>query len=95
MTVKLVCFEIVIVSVATRAMLALMGRPPLIPDLVWGCVALVAALTGMIILISDVLVATRAKVVYPPRIPLERIGPYRRDEAAAPGGDRRHDVSLN
>lgn len=95
MTIKLVCFEIVIVSIATRAMLALLGKPPLIPDILWGCVALTAALTGMLLLACDVIGAARAKIVYPPHIPIERIGPFRHEEVAARGGDRHRHVSLN
>lgn len=97
MTIKLVCLEIVIVSIATRAMLALLGKPPPIPDALWACVTLGAVITALLMIVYEVIVAAKARTVHPPHIPLDRIGPFRSDEVAARGGDHKHhrSVSLN
>ena len=92
---KLVCLEVLIVSIATRAMFALIGKPPPLPDVVWAAATLAAALVAIVILIADASTAMqRRRIVYPPRIPLERIGPYHRDRIAA-RADRGRNVSLN
>ena len=92
---KLVCLEILIISVATRAVLALIGKPPPLPDAAWAAVTALAALIAVALLIADAFGAARSRrVVYPPHIPLERIGPYRRDRVAA-RAERGRNVSLN
>lgn len=92
---KLVCLEVLIVSIATRAMLALIGKPPPLPDVVWAGATIAAALVAIVILIADAVKAARGRrTVYPPHIPLERIGPYRRDRIVA-RADRGRNVSLN
>ncbi len=92
---KLVCLEVLIVSIATRAMCALLGKPPPFPDLVWAAVTGLAAFVALAILIADAIAAARGRrIVYPPHIPLERIGPYQRERIAARAG-RRRIVSLN
>jgi hypothetical protein len=93
--VKLLCLEVLIVSIATRAMLALIGKPPPLPDVVWGSATLAAAVVAIAILILDAVKAARIRrTVYPPHIPLGRIGPYRRDRIAA-RADRGRNVTLN
>jgi len=93
--VKLVCLEVLIVSIATRAILALIGKPPPLPDIVWGGVTLLAASVAAAILIADAIAAARGRrIVYPPHIPLDRIGPYRHERIAARAGRGRH-VNLN
>jgi hypothetical protein len=93
--VKLVCLEILIISVATRAVLALIGKPPPLPDVVWAAVTLLAGLVAVALLVVDAVVQARGRrIVYPPRIPLDRIGPYRHDRVAA-RAERGHNVSLN
>ena len=95
MPVKLVCLEIVIVSIATRSMLALIGEPPPIPDLVWGCVALAAGLIAVLMLVRDLLPA-KPQPVRPPHVPLDRIGPFRREQVAARyAADRDRSINLN
>lgn len=92
---KLVCLEILIISVATRAVLALIGKPPPLPDAAWAAVTLLAGFIALALLVADMLAAARSRrVVYPPHIPLERIGPYRRDRVAA-RAERGRNVSLN
>ena len=58
---KLVCLEVLIVSIATRAMFALIGKPPPLPDVVWGVATLATALVASVILIADALAAVRAR----------------------------------
>jgi len=93
--VKLVCLEIVIVSIATRAILALIGKPPPLPDIAWACVTVLAVLVAAVLLAAEAIASLRGRrVVYPPHIPLERIGPYRHERIAARAGRGRH-VNLN
>ena len=92
---KIVCLEILIISVATRAVLALIGKPPPLPDTAWAAVTLLAGLLAVALLIGDAFAtARRRRIVHPPHIPLERIGPYRRDRVAA-RAERGRNVSLN
>jgi hypothetical protein len=93
--VKLVCLEVLIVSIATRAMLALIGKPPPLGDVVWASATALAAFVAIVVLIADAFGAARKRrIVYPPRIPLERIGPYRRERISARAG-RTRNVNLN
>jgi hypothetical protein len=96
---KLVCLEVLIVTIATRAMLGLIGKPPPLPDAIWACVGLVAALTTLVIALHDVRTRPKGEAsgdeLRPPRIPLARIGPYRRDRVRTRLGRYERTVSLN
>jgi hypothetical protein len=92
---KLLCLEIVIVSIATRAVLALLEKPPPIPDALWAAAAILAALAALGMLLCDAIVARRPVRVRPPHIPLERIGPYRDETVAVRRGAHDHRISLN
>lgn len=96
---KLVCLEVLIVTVATRAMLGLIGKPPPLPDAIWACVGLVAALATLVIALHDLRARPRSDQLdvelHPPRVPLARIGPYRRDHVRVRLGRYERTVSLN
>jgi hypothetical protein len=95
---KLVALEVLIVTVATRAMLALIGKPPPLPDAIWAVVGLLAALTTAITAAYELVVLARAARREPPRtprVPLERIGPYRSDQVGVRLGRRERIVNLN
>jgi hypothetical protein len=92
---KLVCLEIVIVSIATRAAFALLDKPPPVPDALWAGATLLAAIVAAGILVYDATVAHRPVRVHPPHIPLDRIGPYRDGAVAVRSDGRDRRVNLN
>jgi hypothetical protein len=94
---KLVLLEALIVMIALRAALSLMGQAPEWPTpvcLFFGGLALVAAA-------SMCVEAARKRIpksgpIAPPHIPLERIGPFQPDAMLVRFGARgEHNIHLN
>ncbi len=94
---KLVLLEALIVMIAIRAVLSLMGHAPPWPTPMWeffGGLALVAAASICIQAARERMPAGTPLV--PPRIPLERIGPYNAEAMLVRFGARgEHDINLN
>ena len=93
---KLVLLEALIVMIAIRAVLALLGHVPAWPTPIWdffGGLALVAAASICVQAARD---RRPHSAVTPPHIPLERIGPFRADAVLVRFGARdQHDIHLN
>jgi len=98
---KLVLLEILIVAVATRAILALIGRSPGWPNPLWECFALVAAVATAALIYDEMRkrLAGRAKParpLAPPAIPLDRIGPFTHEQLLVRfGATGPRDIHLN
>jgi hypothetical protein len=94
---KLVLLEALIVLIATRAVLSLMGHAPPWPTPFWEFVAGVAVIACLSLAID----AARKRMpkpgpVMPPHIPLDRIGPFRLEATPVRFGARgEHDIHLN
>ncbi len=94
---KLVLLETLIVLIAMRAVLALIGHAPPWPTPLWEFFAGLALLATAAICIQ----AARERLappgpLLPPHIPLERIGPFEADAMLVRFGARgRHDINLN
>lgn len=94
---KLVLLEALIVLIAMRAVLSLIGHAPPWPTPIWEFFAGLALLATAAICIQ----AARDRLVppgplMPPHIPLERIGPFEADAMLVRFGARgRHDINLN
>jgi hypothetical protein len=94
---KLVLLEALIVMIALRAVLSLMGQAPAWPTPIWeffGGLALIAAA-------SICVEAARKRIpqsgpIVPPHIPLDRIGPFEPEAMFVRFGARdRNDINLN
>ena len=94
---KLVLLEALIVMIAIRAVLALMGRAPQHPTAVWEFFAGLALIASASLLVQAVRERlARPAPVEPPHIPLARIGPFRADALLVRFGARgEHDIHLN
>ena len=94
---KLVLLEALIVIVALRAVLSLLGAAPPWPAPIWeffGGLALVAAASICVQAARDRLPHNGS--IVPPHIPLERIGPFQPDAMLVRFGARgEHDIHLN
>jgi len=94
---KLVLLEALIVMIALRAVLNLMGHAPPWPTPLWeffAGLALVATASIMVQAARDRL--TRNGPLTPPHIPPERIGPYEAEAMLVRFGARgEHDIHLN
>ncbi len=94
---KLVLLEALIVLIAMRAILSLLGHAPPWPTPVWEFFAGLALLATAAICLQ----AARERfappaTIVPPHIPLERIGPFEADAMLVRFGARgRHDINLN
>lgn len=94
---KLVLLEALIVLIALRAVLSLIGHGPAWPPPLWeffGGLALVATASICVQAARDR--RPRSATLTPPHIPLERIGPFEADAMLVRFGARgRHDINLN
>jgi hypothetical protein len=94
---KLVLLEALIVMIAVRAILSLMGHAPPWPTPMWeffGGLALVAGVSICLQAARERL--PQPRLLTPPRIPLERIGPYNAEAMLVRFGARgEHDIHLN
>ncbi len=94
---KLVLLEALIVMVAIRSVLSLMGHAPPWPTPMWELLAGLA----LVAVASICVQAARERhpkpgSLTPPRIPLERIGPFQADAMLVRFGARgEHDIHLN
>jgi hypothetical protein len=94
---KLVLLEALIVLIAVRAVLSLIGHPAPWPTPMWEFFAGVAVVATAWILVD----AARRRLprsgpVSPPKIPLERIGPFRAEAMLGRVGARgEHNIHLN
>jgi hypothetical protein len=94
---NLVLLEALIVMVAIRAVLSLMGHAPPWPTPIWEFFAGLA----MIAIAAICVQAARERrpepgLLTPPRIPLERIGPFQPEAMLVRFGARgEHDIHLN
>ena len=94
---KLVLLEALIVMIAIRAVLSLIGHVPTWPTPIWEFFAGLALVATASILVQ----AARARLprsgpIVPPHIPLERIGPYQAEAMLVRFGARgNHDIHLN
>ena len=100
-TMKLVLLELIIVVVATRAVMSLLlGRPPAWPTPAWGIAMLAVAGALVAALIAGEVRRRRRESAAPPArvpsIPLERIGPFTPEAMLVRYGARGpHDINLN
>jgi hypothetical protein len=94
---KLVLLEALIIMIAIRAVLSLLGHVPAWPTPLWeffGGLALVATASICVQAARDRL--PHSAPVVPPHIPLERIGPFHADAMLVRFGARgEHDIHLN
>jgi hypothetical protein len=94
---KLVLLEALIVMIAIRAVLSLMGHAPPWPTPMWelfGGLALIATATFCVQAARDRYPQTAS--LTPPHIPLERIGPFEPEAMLVRFGARgEHDIHLN
>jgi hypothetical protein len=94
---KLVLLEAVIVLIAVRAVLSLMGHAPTWPTPFWE----VFAGLGLVAVVSLAIEAARKRlpaqrVVTPPHIPLDRIAPFHLEAMPVRFGARgEHEIHLN
>jgi hypothetical protein len=94
---KLVLLEALIVMIAIRAVLSLMGHAPPWPTPMWEFFAGLALIATASICVA----AARDRrplpgLLMPPRIPLERIGPFHAEAMLVRFGARsEHDIHLN
>lgn len=94
---KLVLLEALIVMIAMRAVLSLIGHAPPWPTPLWDAFAGLA----LVATVSIALQAARGRLpqagpVTPPHIPLERIGPFQQEAMLVRFGARgEHDIHLN
>jgi hypothetical protein len=94
---NLVLLEALIVMVAIRAVLSLMGHAPPWPTPIWEFLAGLAMIAVAAICVQ----AARERrpepgLLNPPRIPLERIGPFQPEAMLVRFGARgEHDIHLN
>ena len=94
---KLVLLETLIVLIAWRAMMSLLGHAPPWPTPLWDFFAGVALVaTGSLLVEAARKRMPRKGPLAPPHIPLERIGPFRMDAMLVRNGARgEHDIHLN
>lgn len=94
---KLVLLEALIVMIAMRAVLAMIGHASPWPTPLWEFFAGVAVVATVGIAIQALRVRlARSRRVAPPHIPLERIGPFESAELLVRFGARgEHDIHLN
>ncbi len=94
---KLVLLEALIVMIAIRAVLSLIGHAPPWPTPIWEFFAGLALVATASILVQAARERLpRPRPIVPPHIPLERIGPYHADEMLVRFGARGdHDIHLN
>ncbi len=94
---KLVLLEALIVMIAIRSVLSLMGHAPPWPTPMWeffGGLALIA--TASICVQAARERMPRPGPLTPPRIPLDRIGPFQPEAMLVRFGARgEHDIHLN
>ena len=94
---KLVLLEALIVLIAWRAVMSLLGHAPVWPTPLWDFFAGLALVAAASILVE----AARKKLprpgpVVPPHIPLDRIAPFRMDAMLVRHGARgEHHIHLN
>jgi hypothetical protein len=95
---KLVLLEALIVMIAMRAVLSLIGPVPPWPPPVWeffAGLALVATASICVQAARDRRAPPRATII-PPHIPLERIGPFQAEALLVRFGARgEHNINLN
>jgi hypothetical protein len=95
---KLVLLEALIVMIAMRAVLSLMGHAPAWPSPLWEFFAGMALIAAASIAVSALRerLPHKPKQVTPPHIPLERIGPFRAEAMLVRFGARgERDINLN
>jgi hypothetical protein len=99
---KLVLLEIMIVVVATRAILSLIGgSAPAWPNPLWVMFALVAIAATVALIMTEIRKRVEARreslrPVKAPHIPLERIGPFTEDALVVRyGAGGRPNIHLN
>jgi len=86
---KLVLLEALIVLVAMRAVLSLIGHAPSWPTPLWDAFAAVALLAATSIFVQALRNRRpRQRRLTPPHIPLERIAPFRTDALLVRTGTR-------
>lgn len=94
---KLVLLEALIIMIAIRAILSLMGHAPPWPTPMWEFFGGLALVAGASICVQ----AARERLpqpgpIVPPRIPLDRIGPYNAETMLVHFGARgEHHIHLN
>ncbi len=99
---KLVLLEILIVVIATRAVLALLGSAtPAWPNPLWVMFALAAIVATSALIVSEIrkrfgIDTTADEPVAAPRIPLDRIAPFTEDALVVRyGAGGRPNIHLN
>jgi hypothetical protein len=94
---KLVLLEALIVMIAMRAVLAVMGHAPPWPTPMWEFFAGLAVVSTVAIGIQALRERlARPRQVAPPHIPLERIGPFEPADVLVRFGARgEHNIHLN
>ncbi len=95
----LVLLEIVIVVVATRAIMALLGMTtPAWPNPLWVLFAVIAIVSSAALIVTELRKRFPAKParLVPPHIPLERIGPFTEEALLVRTGEGgRTSIHLN
>jgi len=94
---KLVLLEALIVMIAIRAVLSLMGHAPPWPTPMWEfCAGLALIATATLCVQAARDRRPQPGSLTPPRIPLERIGPFQAEAMPVRFGARsEHDIHLN
>jgi hypothetical protein len=94
---KLVLLEAMIVLIAMRAVLSLMGHAPPWPAPLWEfCAGLALISTACLAIDAARKHLPQTGPVAPPHIPLERIAPFRAEAMLVRFGARgEHDIHLN
>ena len=94
---KLVLLEALIVLIAWRAVMSLLGHAPPWPTPLWDFFAGLALVASISIVIDAVRKRIpRSGPITPPHIPLDRIGPFRMEAMLVRNGARgEHHIHLN
>jgi hypothetical protein len=96
---KFVLLEILIVAVATRSVLSLIGKAPAWHNPLWECFALVAAAATAAMIVEEGRKRVKHEAPPPakqPHIPLDRIAPFTHEAMLVRFGARStRDIHLN
>jgi hypothetical protein len=93
---KLVLLEAMIILIAMRAVLSLMGHPAPWPTPLWEFFAGLALVATAWLAVEAARKRLPAAPVSPPHIPLDRIAPFRPEAMLVRFGARgEHDIHLN
>ena len=93
---KLVLLEAIIVMTGIRAVLSLIGNVPPWPTPIWEFFAGIAVVAAASICVQALRDRLPPAPLAPPRIPLERIGPFEPEAMLVRFGARgEHNINLN